>query len=164
MAENKNTSMGKGIILKVGKMGEGESMGTDLERTACFVEGTFDITNEDGEELELRCEGGRVVEHEIGDGVILITGEIMTLNDKSKFWKMSGNKLVSLNTDGFLSVELASDSDGTEGIKAPKCKVKAGVALNVASGWRIPIEIRVMKTGGDEGYYWEFFVTGEGEA
>lgn len=160
MAEIK-TSMGKGIILKVGKMGEGETMGADLERTHCFVEGTFDITNEDGEELELVCEGGRVVEHETGDGIIIISGEIMTLNDKSKFWKMEGQRLISLNTDGFMSAEVASDEAGTEGIKAPKCKIKAGIAMNVAGGYRIPVEIRVMKTSGDEGYYLDFFTVGE---
>ncbi len=159
MAEYKS-SIGKNVSLKVGKMGEGEKMGVALEQTACFLENTFDITNEEGESLELRCEGGRVIDSTTKDGNILITGELYGLDDKDKFWQMDGNKVTSLVTDDFLSVDIAPDMAGATGIKAPKCKVSAGVAFNTAQGWRIPVTITVMKTKGDNGYYWEYYEVG----
>lgn len=161
MAVEFKSAIGKNIVLKVGKMGEGEAMGVDLQPTACFLENTFDITNEEGESIEVRCEGGRVIDSAQKDGNILITGEIFGLSDRSKFWKMEGNKVQSFVTDEFMSVDLAPELIGAEGLKAPKCKIVAGVALNSAQGWRIPITITVHKTKGEKGYYWEFYQVGE---
>lgn len=163
MATEFKSAIGKNITLKVGKMGKDEAMGASLEATACFLENTFDITNEEGESLEIRCEGGRVIDSATKDGNILITGEIFGLSDRSKFWQMDGEKVKSFVTDEFMSVDLAPEMVGAEGLKAPKCKISAGVALNTAQGWRIPITITVHKTMGEDGYYWEFYKVGAEE-
>lgn len=153
-------SMRKGIILKVGKTGAEDTMAVELENTACFVQDTFDFNYNEGERTEKRCESGDVIISNVSNGDLIITGELNGLEDSSKFWEMDGDKVVSLVTDDFMSVEIAPELDGATGIKAPKCGISAGVAYQTANGWRIPIEIRIFKTKGDKGYFFQFFTVG----
>lgn len=161
MAEKEfRSDAGKSISMKVGLMGANEAMGATLEQTACFRQNTFNIANENGEELEIKCEGGVVVETATQDGNVLITGDLHSLSDRSKFWKMTGNKVTSLVNDDFMSVEIAPDRTGAQGMRIPKAQIKAGIAYNTAEGWRMPITIKITKTSGKDGYYWEFFDVG----
>lgn len=139
--------------VEVGRTEENDEMATELVSVGTTNDKSTSLASSDGDKLEAKASGGKIVATEEGEPVITITTRVkeMDFDTEGLFTGAevdeSGELDVKTNiVSGEFSVKVTPKNVGATGIKAPKCSVSFRPGSSEDEGQYVDLTFTVIET------------------
>ncbi len=143
------------VVMKIGTPTENNAMSENLASIGYVKEDSISLETEDGEKLEWKAVGGKVVDTLTKEGKISIKCQIKNLNKENleKFWNIeedeaSGKlKVLGMTNSNKYSVLLEPKVEKAETFEAPYCSVSMKPTFTEKEGWGQEVTFTLLSGG-----------------